>query len=78
MSVCSCPAQPYFFTLLFTGRRRLFLTDGSSNVCVGRPSDVAELAAMRLERRASKAAASPDGEQNGRRRSSVIKLLGRK
>lgn len=57
------------------------MADGFLGVCAGRPSDVARDAALRSERKANKAAGLVEGEQDGsggRRRSSVMRLLGRK
>ena len=57
------------------------LADGFLDVCKGRPSDVAQDAALRLECKVNKAAGLVEGEQDGsggRRRSSVMRLLRRK
>jgi hypothetical protein len=57
------------------------LTDGFLGAYAGRPSDVERDAALRLERKVNKAAGVVEGEQDGsseRKRSSVMRLLGRK
>jgi hypothetical protein len=69
-SVCNSPLSCSYTLFRLTGLV----------VCAGRPSDVARDAALRLERKANKAAGFAEGEQDGSggRRSSVMRLLGRK